>query len=102
AGILTAFDKVEPGGIVKFAAGTYVVGETISVTKSQITLLGHPEGTMLRGCDPAKFEDKDFAVAGCNGFNLTAGHQTVSDLTFEYTWHALILGGQPCQTGDCP
>ncbi|HUG75661.1 MAG TPA: penicillin acylase family protein, partial [Acidimicrobiia bacterium] len=102
ASILAALERVRPGGTVQFAPGTYLVGELIHVTAAGITVVGHPDGTILRGCDPSGFESKDFAVAECNGFSLTGGHQTVRDLTFEYTWHALILGGPACQAGDCP
>lgn len=52
ASILAALEKVEPGGTVQFAPGTYLSGEIIHVTVPGITLLGHPEGTILRGCDP--------------------------------------------------
>lgn len=101
ASILAALDEVSAGGTVQFAAGTYVVGAFIEVAVPRVTLAGHPNGTILRGCDPAAFEDKDVAVAECNGFNLTGGHQTVRDLTFEYTWHALAIGGK-CNAEGCP
>lgn len=102
ASILAALGEIEPGGTVQFTAGTYLVGEFLRVEVPRITLQGHPGGTTLRGCDPSAFDDRDFAVAECNGLSLTGGHQTVRDLTFEYTWHGLILGGPACQEGDCP
>lgn len=105
ASILAAFDAVEPGGTILFAPGTYLVGEIIHVTVPGITVLGHSEGTMLRGCDPAIFprgvglEEMFVAVVGCNGLDMAGGHQTVRGLTFEYAWHALVLGGMECMEG---
>jgi parallel beta-helix repeat protein len=94
ASILAALGEVRPGGTVQFAEGTYLIGfdtpfslDFIRVTVPRITLLGHPAGTTLRGCNP-----EDFVFVGCNGLELTGGHQTVRDLTFEYSWFALFLG----------
>jgi pimeloyl-ACP methyl ester carboxylesterase len=92
ASILAALDEVEPGGTIQFAAGTYLIGEIISVTVPHITLLGHPDGTSLRGCDPAEFVDRQFVRENCNGLELAGGHQTVRDFTFEYAHWALHLG----------
>ncbi len=102
ASIQAALEEVEPGGTVLFAPGMYLVGEFVRVSVPRVTLRGHPDGTTIRGCDPGAFGDRDFAVAECNGLSLTGGHQTVRNLTFEYTWLALILGGQACEAGDCP
>jgi imidazolonepropionase-like amidohydrolase len=104
ASIVAALDEVEPAGTVQFAPGTYLIGEAIRVSIPRITLLGHPEGTTLRGCEPAAFEDREVAIAGCNGFTLTGGHQTVRHLTFEHTWHALAIGCAPggCRPGTPP
>jgi hypothetical protein len=55
ASILTALEQVQPGGIVQFAAGTYLIGEFIEVPVSRITLLGHHRGTTLRGCNPEEW-----------------------------------------------
>jgi parallel beta-helix repeat protein len=101
ASILAALEQVEPGGTVQFAAGTYLIGEFIDVPVPRVTLEGHAEGTALRGCEPAVFAAMDVAIAECNGLNLTGGHQTVRGLTFEYTWHALSLGGLRCTAGAC-
>jgi parallel beta-helix repeat protein len=92
ASILAALEEVRPGGTVQFAPGTYLVGELIRVTTSDVTLLGHPDGTILRGCHPSDFVE--FMVAGfaCNGLELAGGRQTVRDLTFEYAWHGLFIG----------
>jgi parallel beta-helix repeat protein len=92
ASILAALEQVEPGGTVQFAAGRYLVGEIIRVDVPRVTLLGHPDGTTLRGCDPDAFSEFPAAVFACNGFELTGGHQTVRNLTFEYAWHGLHVG----------
>ena len=92
ASILTALGDVEEGGTVQFASGTYLIGEIVRVTVPHITLLGHPDGTSLRGCDPAEFVDRQFVRENCNGLELAEGHQTVRGFTFEYAHWALHLG----------
>jgi hypothetical protein len=102
ASIRAALDRAGPGGTVHFAAGTYHLGPFLEVAVPGITLLGHPEGTTIRGCtDPDRFPSQAAAVEGCNGFLLTGGRQTVRNLTFERTWHALHLGPR-CLDGPCP
>jgi haloalkane dehalogenase len=101
ASILAAFEQIHPGGTVQFAAGMYRVGRFIEVAVPGIALVGHPNGTTIRGCDPAVFDDMDVATIECNGFSLTGGHQTVRGLTFEYAWHALALGGLTCDDDGC-
>lgn len=91
ASILSALEEVGPGGTVQFAPGTYLIGEIISVTIPRVTLLGHPEGTTIRGCDPKDFVDpEDFF--SCNGLELAGARQTVRGFTFEYAQWGLHLG----------
>jgi hypothetical protein len=92
ASILDALAEVQVGGTIQFAPGTYRVGALIRVDVPHLTLLGHPDGTTLRGCDPEEFLDPDIALFACNGLELAAGHQTVRKLTFEYAWHGLFVG----------
>ena len=92
ASILAALEQVQSGGTVQFAPGTYLVGEIISVTVPRVTLLGHSEGTTLRGCDPDRLGTREFARAHCNGLELAGGQQTVRGFTFEYGYWALHLG----------
>jgi acyl-homoserine-lactone acylase len=92
ASISAALERAGAGDVVRFAPGTYLVGELIRVTTSGVTLLGHPDGTTLRGCAPEEFVDADVALFACNGLELAGGHQTVRDLTFEYAWHGLFVG----------
>lgn len=109
ASILAALEKAGPGDIIQFAPGTYLVGEIIHVTTPGILLIGHPEGTTLRGCDPSEFPryPTDLAemfvgVVNCNGLALAGGNQRVFDLTLEYAWHALVLGDFECKLeGGC-
>jgi uncharacterized protein len=93
AGILAAIEKVRPGGTVQFAAGTYLVGNGIQVTTPRITLLGHADGTTLRGCAPEEISDLRSLAGNCNGLELLGGHQTVRGLTFEYAYTGVYLGG---------
>jgi len=92
ASILAALEQVQPGGTVQFAPGTYLVGEGIDVAVPRVTLLGHGDGTVLRGCDAGEFTELEHAVEHCNGLELSGGHQTVRGLTFELAWHGLVVG----------
>jgi hypothetical protein len=92
ASILAALAAVEPGGIVQFAPGTYLIGPIISVKVPRVTLLGHPDGTTLRGCDPEHMGTRQYASGHCNGLELAGGQQTIRDFTFEYAHWALHLG----------
>jgi proline iminopeptidase len=94
ASILAAVEQVTPGGTVQFAPGTYQVGGFIPVTVPGITLLGHSEGTTLRGCEPGEAVDYERAMNRCAGLELKGGHQTVRNLTFEsMSWAALRIAG---------
>ena len=100
ARILAALESVRPGGTVLFSSGTYMLGEGVRVTVPNVTLMGHPEGTVLRGCDPERFDlpegfgmDAVGAVAlGCTGLWVLADRQTIRGLTFDHTWHGLLIG----------
>ncbi len=97
ASILAALNRVAPGGSVQFAAGTYVIGETVSVQVPRVTLQGHPEGTTLRVCDPSELIDVRMAdlfadPLACIGLELIGGHQTVRGFSFEHAFHALNIG----------
>ncbi|HUF90340.1 MAG TPA: hypothetical protein VMR66_10220 [Gemmatimonadota bacterium] len=83
ASILAALEKVQPGDTVRFAPGTYLVGKLIRVDVPRVTLLGHPDGTTLRGCHPDDFVEANVALFACNGLELAGEHQTVRDLAFE-------------------
>jgi parallel beta-helix repeat protein len=92
ASILAALERLQPGGTVQFAPGTYLIGEMIRVTEPRVTLLGHADGTTLRGCDPEDFADMETAMELCNGLELAGARQTVRGLTFEHAFWALHLG----------
>jgi parallel beta-helix repeat protein len=111
ASILAALEQVQPGGTVQFASGTYLVGEIIPIATPRLTLLGHPAGTTLRACEAEDFARVgDAMIAGrtvppsldratiiaiyraCDLLQLTGGHQTVRNLTFEHAWWGLQLG----------
>jgi proline iminopeptidase len=105
ASILAALEQVRPGGTIRFAPGTYLVGEAIQVPTPRITLLGHPAGTTLRGCETAELDEVEreadresdlsalFAILlRCGMLELTGGHVTVRDFTLENTRMGLLLG----------
>jgi hypothetical protein len=88
-----ALGQVEPGGTVLFAPGLYRLGPMIRVDVPRVTLLGHPGGTTLRGCDPEEFVGDPMVDAlACHGLELAAPEQTVRGLTIEYSWHGLFVG----------
>jgi hypothetical protein len=98
--ILAALEQVQPDGTVLFAAGTYLMGgEIIRIATRGTTLLGHVQGTTLRGCDPAEFERHGSDAPLCNGLELAGGQQKVRGLTFEYAGMALHVG---CCWSDFP
>ena len=83
ASIVAALNEVEPGGIVQFAPGTYLIGAGIRIRVARLTLRGHSQGTTLRGCDPDEFATYGLPELSenCDGLRLLAGHQSVHDLT---------------------
>jgi parallel beta-helix repeat protein len=94
ASVLAALEQVRAGGTVMFGPGTYLVGGLIEVSVPRVTLLGHPQGTTLRGCLPADLLEGGKADGRCNGLELSRGHQTVRNLTFEHmSWAALRIRG---------
>jgi parallel beta-helix repeat protein len=108
ASILAALERARPGNVVQFGPGTYLVGPLIPIATRQLTMLGHANGTTLRGCEPASYEqvERDRQAARddlqarllimnrCGVFEMTGGHGTVRGLTFEHTWMGLALGWQ--------
>jgi parallel beta-helix repeat protein len=96
ASILAALEQARPGGTVQFAPGTYLIGgEIIRITAPRLTLLGHPEGTTLRGCGPEEMARELDALAlgeRCNLLELAGARQTVRNLTFEHAFLALHVG----------
>lgn len=88
--IQAAFDAVQPGGTVIFAAGSYVVGgEGLVLRTPGVALRGDPDGTTLLGCTRtqrkslALGEWPEFSEACGDGLVLAAEAQQVSDLRFE-------------------
>jgi parallel beta-helix repeat protein len=92
ASILAALEQARPGGTIQFAPGTYLVGEIVPIPVSRITLVGHAEGSTLRGCDPEEWASVQNSRASCNTLELLGSHQTVRDLTFEHMSLGLALG----------
>lgn len=93
ANVQAAFDAVQPGGTVLFARGTYLLGAGVRLTVPDVTVIGHNDGTVLRGCDPQAFVSE--VVFACTGLYIQAERQTVRRLTFEYTWHGIVVGPHP-------
>lgn len=99
ATVQSVFDSVRPGQIVEFAAGRYLLGAGVRLKVPDVTIRGHPDGTVLRGCEPDVFDvtPAEFRtpVMNCAGFYIEAERQTVRDLTFEYMWHGILIGPYP-------
>jgi parallel beta-helix repeat protein len=108
ASILAALERARPGDVVQFGPGTYLVGELIPIETPQLTMLGHANGTTLRGCELASYEQVErdrqavwddvqarlLIMNRCGVFEMTGGHGTIRGLTFEHTWMGLALGWQ--------
>ena len=104
ASILAALEDARDGDVLQFGAGSYLVGEVIRIAKPGLTLVGHQEGTVLRGCEPDEYRvaEREIieaeggfvreAIARCGMFELTGGRVTVRGLTFEQTRGGLMLG----------
>ena len=54
ASILASLAKAQPGDIIQFAPGIYLVGEIFRIEIARLIILGHPDGTTLRGCNPSE------------------------------------------------
>lgn len=97
--VQAAFDAVRPGGVVQFAPGTYLLGAGARLAVPDVAVLGHPDGTTLRGCDPEAFRvdqsEVGRVVFGCTGLYVQTERQTVRGLTFEYVWHGIVVGLYP-------
>jgi parallel beta-helix repeat protein len=91
ASIMAALAAVHPGGVVQFGPGTYLIGELLRVYPPRIRLLGHPQGTTIRGCERAE-EAERLERFACHGFELVGGKQTVRGFTFEQADFDLVLG----------
>lgn len=96
--IMAALEAAGAGDTIRFAEGTYVIGDIIPVPQAGITLEGHADGTTLRGCRPEEYprqqEVTEAIAAGelepedlrrCEMMVLTGGGVTVRRFTVEYT-----------------
>jgi len=108
AAIVAAVDDAVPGSTILFGAGRYLVGPIIRIDTPGVTLLGHPEGTVLRGCELDEYEameqdfltafeqdgmDVDFGILErCGNLHITGGGVTVRRFTFEQSRMGIILG----------
>ncbi len=99
AAVQSVLDSVRPGQTVAFAAGRYVLGAGVRLTVPDVTIRGHRDGTVLRGCEPEAFDVSEAevfsTVFNCAGFYIEAERQTVRGLTFEYMWHGIFIGRFP-------
>lgn len=106
--ILAALEQADAGARIQFQEGTYLIGDIISVPHADITLLAHPDGTTLRGCEPEKYpqgqqlpeamaagemtlEEYGELIMGCGIVLLTGGGVTVRGFTIEYTRVGICL-----------
>jgi hypothetical protein len=80
ASIEAAVNQAQPGDIIQFDKGTYVIGlenEGLIIDVPGITLQGHSEGTTLKGGDDLSYTGQ------YEGIFLIGGKQTVRHFTFE-------------------
>jgi hypothetical protein len=69
ANILAALEVLEPGSTLLFAPGAYWIGGAfIRVPVPDVILQGHPDGTTLRGCEPADLVEHE-RMAECNAWS---------------------------------
>ena len=90
--ILTALSKANAGDTLQFSKGTYYVGPFIAIEKPSLKLVGSAEGTTIKGCDIESFQNQEYAIFNCNGFELRSGNTHIEGLTFENAWHGLYIG----------
>lgn len=90
--IISKIKQAKPGDIILFSPGTYRIGRLIDIDIPEITLLGHEEGTIIRGCEPDGFKEHAQSVIECGGFELIANSQTIKNFIFEYGWHGIYIG----------
>lgn len=90
--IISKVKQAKPGDIILFSPGTYRIGPVIDIDVPEITLLGHKEGTIIKGCEPDEFKEHAQSVIECGGFQLVADSQTIKNFIFEYTWHGIYMG----------
>lgn len=90
--ILTALSKANAGDKLQFSKGTYYVGPSIAIDKPSLTLVGSAEGTTIKGCDIESFQNQEYAIFNCNGFELRSSNTHIEGLTFENSWHGLYIG----------
>jgi len=91
----TALSLAGPGDVIQFDQGTYVIGRPWPGTEVQIerlTLVGHPDGTTLRGGPVIDYSNPQ-------AFAFRAPKQTVRRLRFESFAWALELGDYPALYG---
>ncbi|HSM06488.1 MAG TPA: right-handed parallel beta-helix repeat-containing protein [Longimicrobiales bacterium] len=90
--VLAALEVAAPGTTVRFAPGRYRLGGPVQVTTPGLTLQGDPEGTVLESCDPAALDDFPTSAMSCDALELVGGLQTVRGMTFEGSWHGVVVG----------
>ncbi|SHO63333.1 NosD domain-containing protein [Algoriphagus zhangzhouensis] len=90
--IISTLKLSKPGDVILFSPGTYRIGSLIDLDVPELTLIGHEEGTIIRGCEPDEMVDIEPSIFGCGGFELIADSQTIKNFTFEYAWHGIIIG----------
>jgi hypothetical protein len=102
AAVAEAFERVQPGGTIAFAAGTYLIGsDGLFLRTPGVTLQGHRDGSTLVGCTAEERADPDFGNPSevCNGFVLAAEAQRVTSLRFESFNVPLHVGAEAADDG---
>lgn len=102
--VADAFERVEPGGTIVFAAGSYLIGsEGVVLRTPGVKLQGHPDGTTLLGCTVEERADPGMGYFWevCDGLILGAEAPRVSGLRFDGFSAALTIE-EPSAEGEPP
>lgn len=91
ASIEASISRAQPGDVVRFAPGRYVIGieqpsPAIDVPVANVTLLGSAQGTTIFGGEVTQSDEP------LDGFRFNRGGATVRRLRFESFVRALLMG----------
>lgn len=90
--IVSKLKELKSGDTLQFSSGIYLISNKIQIDINGITLKGHLNKTIIRGCNPDNFTEHVYGILNCGGFELIGQGITVENFIFEYAWHGLMIG----------
>lgn len=90
--IVSKLKELKSGDTLQFSPGIYLISTKIQINVNGVTLKGHPNRTIIKGCNPSDFTEPLYGILNCGGFELIGQEITVENLIFEYAWHGLMIG----------